>query len=787
MALATYRQKRTFGNTPEPKGKVHNRKKALRFVIQKHNATHLHYDFRLEMQGVLKSWAVPKGPSMDPEEKHLAVMVEDHPYDYRNFEGVIPKGNYGAGTVEIWDEGTYTSVQEGKNQEKFLLEGLDKGDLKIILHGRKLKGEFVLARTKKAGEAGKNWLIIKKRDAYSSTLTVQDAKKSAIPHEVKPMLAVPAEVPFTDSGWLFEVKWDGFRAISEIQKGKVRLYSRNNQTFNNDYPEIVEELQHLQHDVVMDGEIVALDKNGTPQFQLLQDYHKDGATTLAYYVFDLLHLDGYDVRSLPLIERKKVLKRLLQENEVIKYSDHIDTDGLELFSFVKKRGIEGIMAKRKESTYVSDRTADWQKIKNIKMQEAVICGYTQGKGNRKAFGALILGVYNHGELQYIGHTGSGFDDKKLEQIFTVLQPFITDTCPFSVIPKTNTPATWVKPKYVCQIKFTQWTRDGLLRHPIFLGLREDKKPDEVVSEAPEKTAIHTKVPLTNFSKLFWPDEGYTKGDIIAYYDKIAEYILPYLKDRPESLNRHPDGIKGESFYHKDLKSVPKWVKTVSLFSESEQKHINWLVCNDRDTLLYMANLGCIEINPWSSRYQKTNYPDYLIIDLDPNGTSFREVIKTALIIKEVLDRAKMTGFVKTSGKTGLHIFIPLGAKYTFEQTRQFAQLIATIVNQKLPDTTSINRNPEKRGEKVYIDFLQNRIGQTIAAPYSIRPVPQAAVSTPLEWSELTPSLHPTDFTIKNIFRRLSKKGDIWEQFRNHRGINMLKSLEILTKVFPTNI
>ena len=794
MSLAKYRQKRKFSKTPEPRGKTRSKEraakwrrvKALHFVVQEHHATRLHYDFRLEMAGTLKSWAVPKGPTMDPTIKHLAVMVEDHPLSYRKFHGVIPEGNYGAGTVEIWDEGTYTPAEETDHPEKVLLEGLKKGDLKFILHGKKLTGKFVLVRTKR--DEGKDWLLIKEKDTDFENVEVdikkllQKGKKTPMPHEVKPMLGKITEAPFDDPDFVYEMKWDGYRAIAEITKDKIRLYSRNNQNFTNVYPEVAEALKAFKKDAVLDGEIVAIDERGNISFQLLQDYKKNKHITLVYYVFDLLYYDGYDLRELSLIERKTILKQILPISVHVKYSDHIELHGVRLFALAKEKKREGIMAKRKNSRYLSDRSSSWQKIKNILTQEAVICGFTLPRGQRKEFGALILGLYENKKLRYIGHTGGGFDERKLSEVIKLLKPLVSNKCPFPVIPRTNMPATWVKPKIVVQVKFADWTKDGILRQPIFLGLRKDKRALEVTVEqrVQEAEVKIDNVELSNLDKVFWPKEGITKGDVITYYAKIAPHILPYLKDRPESLNRHPDGIEGTSFFQKDMLSQPKWVKLKPIYSESEHKTIHWLLCNDKETLLYMANLGCIEINPWNSRYQKINYPDYLILDLDPNGAPFKEVIKTALHFKEILDKVEIDSFVKTSGKTGLHILIPLGAKYTFEQTRKFAELLSRIAAGNLPGT-SVARRPEKREKKIYLDFLQNRLGQTLAAPYSLRPVPGACVSTPLEWNELTPDLKPVDFTIKTIFKRLERKDDVWRGFLTHKGIDMLQSLSRLEK------
>lgn len=844
MSLQTYQKKRRFNETPEPKGAAHKKGKELTFVIQKHNATRLHYDFRLEMNGVLKSWAVPKGPSLNPVDKHLAMMVEDHPYDYRTFEGIIPEGNYGAGSVIVWDAGTYEALEPvppGMTEEEFLLDQLAKGSLKIVMHGEKLKGEFALVRFKRAGDNG--WLLIKHHDEFASETdilmndqsvqsgrTVEEVaagkpiskqqrakaaaakrteqKKSAtrsrqlkkrvshegtkapMPHDVSPMLAEQADFPFDNGDWVFEMKWDGYRAVAEIHKNKVTLHSRNQISFTERYPELIEALRTIPHTVVLDGEIVVLDEQGRSRFQLLQDYRRGNHGQLIYYVFDILHLDGYDLTQLPLVERKRILETILPESSHLKFSDHISEHGLKLYEIARRKGYEGIVAKQKNSPYSFYRSTSWLKVKHIVTQEAVIAGFTKPKGSRSSFGALILAVYENGQLRYVGHAGGGFDQQKLSDVYGKLQPLITTKSPFDIEPKTNTPATWVQPKLVCQVKFTEWTNDGMMRHPVFLGLREDKKPQEVVLEqstihvvAPKERPVHRgKVQLSNLNKVYWPVEGFTKGNLIDYYDTMADIILPYLKDRPISLNRFPDGIEGESFFQKDMPHVPDWVKTVPVFSDKDQRNLHWLICNNRETLLYIANLGSIEVNPWNSRYTHPDHPDYLIIDLDPEGIPFSEVIKTAHCVKEIFDSADVDCFLKTSGKTGLHIFVPLRAKYDYEQAKQFAEIVANLVFARLPQTTSVVRDPKKREHKIYIDFLQNRQGQTIAAPYCVRPVPGAPVSTPLEWKELTRELKPSDFTIETIIPRVKKRGDIWEDFRKHRGINMLKALKKLTKM-----
>jgi bifunctional non-homologous end joining protein LigD len=883
MALKTYNEKRNFKQTPEPSGKKKVSTNELKFVIQRHDASHLHYDFRLEMEGVLKSWAVPKGPSLNPHDKRLAMMVEDHPFEYRTFQGVIPEGNYGAGIVEIWDEGTYTAIgsTDRKESEKMLLSELKKGSLKFVLHGKKLKGEFALVKIKNTNASKDNaWLLIKHNDEYatedlynseedvptnskiikknvvskkSSKIATKKAveKKviqkevidTSIPtskkkvhsvqskikqgkapmlHDVKPMLAKLKDEPFDSPEWIYEIKWDGYRAIAEVSDGNVQLYSRNHISFNQKFEPIIDALELLEHNVVLDGEVVVMNTDGTTSFQLLQQYAEHPSPNLCYVIFDILFIDGHDLRVLPLLERKKILQQILPETQILKYSDHIDEDGIHFFELAKKNKLEGIMAKKSDSQYHEEtRSSEWLKIKVVNAQEAVICGFTAPRNSRKDFGALILGVYKKNKLIYIGHTGSGFTTENLTSIRTLLDPLIQKVSPFEEIIKTNEKVTWLKPKYVCEVSFTEWTSEGHLRHPIFKGLREDKKPNEVFREEMPSTKeknselqiastrslkfkstkkIHPTVPsikknrkndseekkvdghtlsFSNVSKVYWPQEQFTKGDLIEYYTKIADYMLPYLKDRPESLNRHPNGIDGEHFFQKDMgDQIPSWIKTKEIHSESNDKNIRYLLCQNKATLLYMANLGCIEINPWNARIQKIDKPDYIIIDLDPGENTFDDVIHTALITKKILDKAGINGYCKTSGASGLHIYIPLGAKYTFEQGKNFAHVIVQLVHEQLPELTSLERSTKERKKKIYLDYLQNRSGQTIAAPYSVRPKEGATVSTPLEWKEVKKGLHPSQFTIKTIFKRLEQKGDLFKGVLG-KGINMASCLKKL--------
>jgi bifunctional non-homologous end joining protein LigD len=916
VGLSDYKKKRSFEKTPEPSGKTHVSSTPLRFVIQKHAASHLHYDFRLEMEGVLKSWAVPKGPSLNPADKRLAMMVEDHPYEYRTFEGIIPKGNYGAGTVIIWDEGTYEPVESTKKskkeQEKILLSQLKKGHLSFILHGKKLNGEYALVHTKRE-DAENSWLLIKKQDEYASdtdvlkkdksvvsnlslervaetsknewqsnrkssttkktspkkpaTTEIEESnendiddlitkgKKAPFPSFARPMMASLVEEPFDDPDWIYEIKWDGYRALAFVKKEKVELLSRNNQSFNQKYSGVVDALKKLNLEAVLDGEIVVLNEDGNADFQLLQQWQKTHEGELAYYAFDILWLNGYDLTGLTILERKSILQNLIGPGDTVRYNDHIDGEGKAFFELAVKKGLEGIIAKDSSSQYhINVRSRQWLKIKTHRRQEAVIAGFTEGRGGRKHFGALVLGLYQDGEFVYIGHTGTGFDDTLLKQLSSKLKPLVTDKCPFKKKPKTNMPITWVKPVLVCEVKFQEWTKDNALRMPVFIGLREDKKPTEVKKEisidvpealeqaeeeqeqeekaieqeektvkksakksaaaekkssepakktstAPKKTSTLKKetsvaekifdpkkkeqelvidkqpITFTNLDKLYWKREKLTKADMLNYYYNIAPIMFPYMKDRPQSLNRHPNGIDGSSFYQKDVTGkVPSWIETYEYWSESDNKKKNFLVCKDEATLLYLANLGCIEMNPWHSRTQSADEPDWCVIDLDPGEISFEKVIETAQTVKQVLDELKLPSYCKTSGSEGLHIYVPMEAKYSYDQSRQLAELIVGFVHDLIPGFTSLERNPQKRKDKIYLDFLQNRSIQTIAAPYSLRPKPGATVSTPLHWDEVKKGLKISDFTIHNVYDRVKREGDLFKPVLG-KGIDLKKALQ----------
>ncbi|MEO6729069.1 MAG: DNA ligase D [Candidatus Dojkabacteria bacterium] len=820
MALEKYNQKRDFKQTKEPEGKVSKDRKNT-FVVQKHVATRLHFDFRIEHNGVLLSWAVPKGVPVSSAEKHLAMMVEDHPVSYYDFEGTIPEGNYGAGTVMVWDYGDYTvpGATTPEEIDKAISEGLEKGDLKLELTGAKLAGIFALVRFKKAGDNA--WLFIKDKDEYEG-LKIKDEdlsaktgktmeeiensdkvwdsdKKKEIKqeHEVKqlpdrmtlPMLASLSEDAFDNEEWIFESKLDGYRAIAHLDGKKVKLISRNQIDLNSKYPEIVVALEQLEINAVLDGEITVLNKKKIPQFQLLQNYPRDKEGVIQYNVFDLLSLDNLDLRTLPLIDRKNALETLSKKikfpNNIL-INDYVKTKGKALFKEMIKRGFEGVVAKKADSIYMSgERSDNWKKFKSSKEMECLICGYTEPQGNRKSFGSLLLGKYKYGKLVYLGNTGSGFDDANLKDIKELLDKKIRKDSPFednSQIPKKS---IFVEPVIVTDVNYAEVTSEGMLRQAIFQRIRDDKTPKDITqNESQNSNEEIQKIdnPLSLIShpdKVYWPDDKYTKMDLAKYYLEVADFILPYLKDRPQNMNRHPDGIKGISFYHKDYEQKhPDFVKTYGIYSDSSKKVVDYILCNNLETLLFLANLGCIEMNPWVSTIDSIENPDYLIFDIDPNDVDFKFTVDVALKIHDLLDKIEMDNYIKTSGKRGLHINIPLGGKYTYENSREFSEIVARWLENQLPDLISLERSPDKRKGKIYIDYLQNRQGQTTASVYSARPVIKASVSTPLKWSEVTHKLDPKDYTIKTMAKRLDKVGDLWKPVLG-KGIDMKKAVKNL--------
>ena len=645
------------------------------------------------------------------------------------------------------------------------------------------------------------------------------------------MLATLVNEPFDKDGWLYEVKWDGYRAVAIVDNGKVSLQSRNNKSFNEKFYPVTQQLERMKKRMIIDGEIVVLDENGLSNFSMLQNWRSDADGELYYYVFDILWLEGKELISLPLSERKKILQKTVKENGLLRISQAFEESGIKFFETAKKMGLEGIIAKKNDSVYLPGlRSQEWLKIKANKRQEMVIGGYTINDDTAKQFSSLLVGVFEGKEFVYTGKVGTGFNDSTQKNILQKLKPLLIKKPAFTEIPDINKPsrfrpnpphatAYWVKPKIVCEVSYAEMTNDGVMRHPSFEGLRIDKNAEQVIKEKAKSTkklvdkkktstkkeiikkpAAATRKTLlnphdetqvrkinghdlkfTNLSKLYWPDEKISKRDMINYYYQVAAFILPYLKGRPQSMNRHPDGIKGESFYFKDVTGkAPNWIETYQYLSDADNRVRNYLVAKDDASLLYMASLGCIEMNPWHSKATKEDFPDWCIIDLDPAKNTFEQVIEAAQVTKKILDSIGVESYPKTSGSTGMHIYIPLGAKYTYEQSKEFARIIARLVHEQLPKFTSIERAVKDRKGKMYIDFLQNRPQATVSAPYSLRPKPGATVSMPLHWDEVKKGLKMSDFTIYNAIKRVTNLGDIFKPVLG-KGINLNKIVKQFEK------
>lgn len=650
---------------------------------------------------------------------------------------------------------------------------------------------------------------------YSSILEIikrkiPGAPKTKMPTGLMPMLATLVDEPFTDNEWQFELKLDGYRTLAYLHNGKADLRSRKNNSFNKQFDVVQKELTEWNIDAVIDGEVVVLNEEGKPDFNKIQLWDSQREGSLVYYVFDLLWIDGLNIMNEPLYLRREILKQLMPESGIIRYSDHIDEIGTEFFEIAKKNNLEGIIAKKKDSVYIPDsRSKTWLKIKIEERHEAVICGYARKKDTDRLFSSLLLGVYEKGKLKFIGQTGTGFTELMQEELMRKMKPLTTKRLPFKEEPSiSGSNVVWLKPFLVCEVKYAELTSEGLMRHASFQGLREDKAAfelnneeqqdtDQIIEEVKEEEEtefISTKkesqivsidghdLKLTNLKKIYWPREKISKAEMLNYYYSIADYIFPYMKDRPQSLNRFPNGINGKSFYHKNMQGkVDKWLKTFKRFSESSGEPKDFLICSDRASLIYMANLGCIEMNPWHSRVQSPLYPDWSVVDLDPGDISFEKVIETAQVVHQILDSLEIPSYPKTSGSTGIHIYIPLGAKYNYEQSKQLAELIANLVHEELPSFTSLVRDPRKRTDKIYIDYLQNRPIQTICAPYSVRPKPGATVSAPLHWDEVKKGLKIADFTMKNMLDRTKNVGDLFNGVLG-KGIDLNKILKGLSSL-----
>ena len=746
MSVDEYKRKRDPKRTTEPFSGRESRRAQPTFVVQRHDARRLHYDFRLERNGVLASWAVPKGVPLEPGVRALAVHVEDHPLDYGSFEGEISKGQYGAGSVEIWDSGTYDLVEEKRD-----------GGLTVRLHGKRLNGTWTLIPAHLDGKE-QNWLLVRKKDE-----SVQ-----VVRNDYRPMLATLMEALPTGDDWTFEVKWDGYRAVGYVRGGEAKLVSRNGNDLTARFPDVAKALGRASKspDCVVDGEVCALDEHGRPSFSAMQQ----GApgTPLVYEVFDVLELDGEPVLDRPLTERRALLAGLLDKRvTTVQISGAFD-DGEALFTAAQEQHLEGVMAKKAGSRYAEGRrTRDWLKIKTHGEQEFVIVGYTKGEGRRAgSFGALVLAVNEGGRLRWVGNVGTGFTEKTIGELLEALEPLKRATSPLAVLPKMAkvraSDVVWVQPKLVAEAKFAEWTHDGHLRAPVYLGLRDDKAAPEVRAERA------SRVKLTNLDKIFWPDEGITKGNLIDYYRAVAPFIVPHLRDRPFTMRRYPDGAFGKAFFQKDAPShMPEWiprfeVEVSTREAPRKRKLISAPIVNDEDALLWMANMGCIDMNTWYSRVDRPDRPDFVLFDLDPSpDVGFGETVQVALLVKAALDALDLVSFPKTSSADGMHVLVPIERRYTFDQTREFSEIVAGAIARTHRGLATTEWSKSKR-RGVLIDSNQNGEGKTIASAYSVRPRAGAPVSTPLRWDEVDDKLDPSAFTMDVVLERVRALGDLFE-------------------------
>jgi bifunctional non-homologous end joining protein LigD len=903
--LTEYSAKRTFAATPEPAPALPATGSGpLLFVVQQHAARQLHYDFRLECEGVLKSWAVPKGPALDPSEKRLAVQVEDHPYDYGSFEGVIPPGQYGAGEVIVWDCGVYSPDEGGATwfhdrgqAERQVMEGLEKGKLSLLLRGEKLKGSFALVRTKDK----KQWLLIKHKDRFAaatasvdiiaqnrsvlSGLAVADLKVvpahripasrlvpsgkfEAMPATIAPMLAEAGDVPFNRPDWIWEPKLDGYRVLAFIDEHGVKLRSRRGLELSAKFPGLAAELRRQDaRGMILDGELVAFDANIKPSFAELQNRAQlktereiaaaDQNVPVVFFCFDLLYFAGIDLRQSSYGDRRRYLAQCLLPTPRVQLV-HASEDGMALQAAALANGFEGVIGKRKESRYESGRrSTSWLKVKPTQSADFVVGGYTRGKGSRAPLGALLVGYWDgsklsgkpRGKLRYASHVGSGFDERTLAQVKARLDPLQRKSCPFVEQPELNAPTTWVEPETVAEVSFQSWTADGALRAPVFLRLRDDVDPkavrrteanptpqptsssgdspvDEVVAQLENTKAAFTiavgahRIRLTHLDRIYWPADpalqqpALTKRNLLRYFAQVSPYILPHLVDRPLTMIRMPDGIRGQRFFQKHWEQErPAFVETITVFSGHKDERHEYLLCNNLPTLLWLAQSGTLEFHVWHSRAKPgpdtdvkstdyatslatleasvLNYPDYVLFDIDPyiysgkeapggepelNTVAFQKGKEVAFWLRELLLSMSLEPIVKTSGKTGLHVFVPIRRTIDFDAARHVSELVGRHLMRLHPKDITLEWSVPKRTGKIFMDYNMNVRGKTLNVAYSPRGESGAPVSMPLTWEELA-GAHPLDFRITNAAERLSETGDRWRD-----ALSRKQSLESALKL-----
>ena len=844
MPLQEYRRKRDFRQTSEPTGGARRKATGPRFVVQKHAASRLHYDFRLELDGVLKSWAVPKGPSTDPKAKSLAVEVEDHPLDYADFEGTIPQGQYGGGTVMVWDRGTWTPEGDARR-------GLKQGKLSFELDGEKLHGRWTLVRM--ADRDKKNWLLIKRSDdeptdkphrsgkaesrdrsvisgrtmdeiasakdrvwqskpakstkrsasrrdssaAKSQLAELPGVRAAPLPATLQPQLAtLVSAVPAGDI-WLHELKYDGYRILAHIDGRNIRLFTRRGNDWSDRFPAAVRALAELNlGTAILDGEMVALDEHGASDFQMLQNWLQRGNDeSLVYYVFDAPYLEGCDLTHTPLLDRKAALANLLPGGDegLVRYSDHLRGQGEQVVDYVCRAGLEGVVSKRADSSYSSGRSDAWVKFKCLQRQEFVIGGFTQPSGQRKGFGSLLLGYYKGDELQYAGHVGTGFSQQSLADLTQRLKPLVQKEPSFANPPRSTARqrATWVRPELVAEVEFSEWTEDGVLRHPSFKGLREDKPAAQIGQErtasipAPKKQARKPAkktreekkavveangasqvagIALSHPERVYYPELKLTKLDLAHYYEAIADWVLPHLVNRPLTMVRCPDGRAGQCFYQKHLsEKLPAAVRSVSIREKSATR--KYVVIDDLPGLIALVQRGVLEIHPWGAPADDLEHPDRLVIDLDPGeGVPWKDVIAAAREVRQYLEALKLKCFVRTTGGKGLHVVVPLAPAVSWGEHKEFAATLAQTLTARSPEKYLATMSKAERKGKVFIDYLRNQRGSTAIASYCTRARENATVATPLTWTELSPRLKPERFTVQTLPKRLATRSDPWPGF-----------------------